>query len=197
MRSQNIYICAPLTLRVSHLNNDFGEELAGMVLPDVTVPGVVVQVQFKVQRVLHVVHARIGLVLRVHLAVEQPVGVYRRHHVRAAAVDLHTEARRQLISRGAGDRQVRVVQLRQAGDAVVRDAAHVHARLVVVERMALELLGREAHLLAPVYGRHVLENGVHRFQQLAADFREVAHLRLLDHAVRLHVVHDVGRPVVD
>jgi len=168
-----------------------------VVLPDVAVQAVVVQVQLEVQRVLHVVHARVGPVLGVHLAVEQPVGVYGRDHVPAAAVDLHAEARRHLVRGGAGHGQVRALQLRQAGHAVVRDAAHVHARLVVVERPAPELLGGQAHLLAPVHGGHVLEDRVHRLQQLAVQLREVAHLRLVHHAVGLHVVHRGRRPVAD
>lgn len=80
---------------------------------------------------------------------------------------------------------------------MVRYPAHVHAGFVVVERMTLKLPGRQTDLLAPVHGGHVLEYGVHRFQQLAGDFRKVAHFRLFDHTVGLHVVHDVCRPVAD
>lgn len=181
----------------ANLDDDLGEELARMILPDVAVGAVVVQVQVEVERVLHVVDAGVGPVLGVHLAVEQPVGVHGRDHVRAAAVDLHAEARGHLVRGGARHGHVRLFQLRQAGHAVVRDAAHVHARLVVVERPALELLGRQAHLLAPVHGGHVLVYRVHRPQQLAVQLREVAHPRLFHHAVRLHVVHRARRPVVD
>lgn len=157
----------------------------------------VVQVQFKVEGVLHVVDASVGSVFGVHLAVEQPIGVYGGDHVLAAAIDFHGEARRHLVRGGPGDRRVRLPDLRQAGRAVVRYPAHVHAGFVVVERMALEFPGRQTDLLAPVHGGHVLVNGVHRFQQLAGDFREVAHFRLFDHAVGLHVVHEVRRPVAD
>lgn len=143
----------------------------------------VVQPELEVQRALHVVDASAGPILGVHLAVEQPVGVDGRDHVGAAAVDLHAEARRHLERGGTGHRQVRVVQLRETGRAMMRHSAHVHARLVVVERMALKLFGRQADLLAPVHGGHVLVDGVHHPQQLAAHLRKVAHLRLLHHAV--------------
>lgn len=187
--------CFPAVV-YAHLYDDLGEKLAGIVLPDVAVHVMVVEMELEVQRVPHVVHARVGPVLGVHLAVEQPVGVYGRHHVGAAAVDLHAEARRHLVRGGAGHGHVRPVQLRQAGHAVVRDPAHVHARLVVVERMAPELPGGQAQLLAPVHGGHVLVNGVHRLQQLAGHLREVAHLRLVHRAVGFHVV-DGRRPIVD
>lgn len=127
----------------------------------------IVQPELEVQRALHVIDTRTRPVLGVHFTVEQPVGVYGRDHVRATAVDLHAEARRHLVSGGTGNRQVRAVVLlllRQAGRTVVRDAAHVHARLVVVERTALELFGRQAYLLASVRGGHVLVDGVHRPQ---------------------------------
>lgn len=117
----------------AHLDDDFGEELAGLVLPDVAVQVVVVQVQFKVQRVIDVVHARVWPVLGVHLAVEQPVRVHGRHHVRAPTVDLHAETGRHLVRGGARHQRVRLFHLRQAGHAVVRHPAHVHAGLVVVE----------------------------------------------------------------
>lgn len=123
--------------------------------------------------------------------------MYGRDHVRSPAIDLHVETRRHLIRGGAGHGQVRPFQLGQAGHAVMGYPAHVHARLVVVERVAPELLGRQTQILAPVYGGHVFEYRVHRLQQFSVQLREVAHLRLLDHAVRLHVVHDVRRPVVD
>lgn len=80
---------------------------------------------------------------------------------------------------------------------MVRYPAHVDARLVVVERVTLKLLGRQARLLAPVHSGHVLEYRVDRLQQFAGDFCKIAHFRLFDHAVRLHVVHNVGRPVAD
>jgi len=126
---------------------------------------VIVQPELEVQRALHVIYARIRSVLGVHFTVEQPVGVHGRNHVRATTVDLHVEARRHLVSGGTGNRQVRTVVLlllRQAGHTVVRDAAHVHACLIVIERTALELLGRQAYLLASVRGGHVLVDSIHR-----------------------------------
>lgn len=96
----------------SHLDNDFGGKLAGIVLSNVAIEVLVVQVQLEVQRVLHVVDASVGLVFGVHLTVEQPVGAYGGDHVVAAAVDFHAEARRHLVSGGPGGLRVRLFELR-------------------------------------------------------------------------------------
>lgn len=90
-----------------------------------------------------------------------------------------------------------IFKLRQAGHAVMGNPTHVHARFVVVERLASKLLGCQTDLLASVQGGYVLENGVYRLQQFPVYFREVAHLRLFNDAVRFHVVHAVRRPVAD
>jgi len=79
------------------LNHHVVQVTAETLLPDVALEIVVRHAQLELERALHVLHARVGRALRVHLAVEKLARLDSGHHVAGAAIDGHVVAGAQLV----------------------------------------------------------------------------------------------------